>query len=274
MIFHPPKKVAFIHFAKAAGRYINHYLQEQVFERMGSELAVQKYKTFNSWLPPFSLGRDWNEQELLQLAGNRHPTQYPAPSEVKIHYQYWGHEYLSHQYVHNHHLHWSVKTVQHFRDQGWFLFMFLREPGDLLCSFWTWVQKELSQGKEAQILIQPAWLAELSLDEFICTMLTQQEFQFFYALPEYCELLHFTAEFNQKNFTAFLNKYFNHLYCSRELDIGFHFASGNPGYAAYRKQGFISDAADKMLNENKEVHRVREWLASSSKGKLIWHDKN
>ncbi len=90
-------KIAFIHYAKAAGRYVDYYLQNNVFENVSDNLAQQDVKVFNSWSVPFSLGRDWNEKELLQLAANRHPTQSPTPAEVMDHHQLWRHDYLAHQ---------------------------------------------------------------------------------------------------------------------------------------------------------------------------------
>jgi hypothetical protein len=58
------KKLAFIHYGKAAGVYIQHYIREQVFPRI---------KHFNSWWDfnyknKRALTRDWTEKELLEIA--------------------------------------------------------------------------------------------------------------------------------------------------------------------------------------------------------------
>jgi hypothetical protein len=252
-------KIAFIHYAKVAGRYIDYYLQERVFNHQGDNLAEQNYKTFNSWLSPFLLDRDWHENELLQLSGNRHPAQLPTPDQVRVHHQRWNHDYLSRQYVHNHHHKWSLTTVQEFYRNGWLTFMFIREPADLICSLWTWVKKSLKDN-EAAAPIKPARLGELSLNQFIKEIIGKPEFHPFFALPEYIDAIEYVAEFTHKNFQNFLQKYFDHCYYPESTEIIQQFISGNLGYATFRNQGLISDEVHNLLNNNQQVCRVRERL--------------
>lgn len=257
-----PAKTAFIHFGKVAGRYINAYLNNAVFESTSTNLAVQKVKIYNSWTTPFLLGRDWNEKELMQLAANRHPHQYPTPDEVRLHHQHWSHNYLDRQYVHNHQHGWSRATVSQFRKQGWFTFMFIREPRDLLCSLWTWLQKS---NFDHHLKIQPESLASKPLDDFIQEILTRPGLAGFYALPDYTDQIDYVAEFNMDNFIRFLKKYFNHTYHPQKEKKSWRFASKNPGYAVYREQGLISDRTHQLFDESIEVLRVRELINSCMK---------
>jgi hypothetical protein len=257
------QKIAFIHYAKAAGRYIDSYLRQKVFENRSNSLAEQQVKTFNSWTVPFSMGRDWSEEELLRLAANRYPAQYPSPDEVRSHHQCWVHDYLARQYVHNHHHYWSVASVREFRKRGWLTFMFIRDPAELLCSLWTWIHKSTAESHRSQPGIKPEYLTEMSLDHFIREILRKPNLSAFYALPDYVDEIEYVSEFTEKNFSRFLQEYFDHCYQPEILEIGQRCASGNPGYAAYRNQGLISEETQQLLNGNREVCRVRELIAST-----------
>ena len=114
------KKLAFIHFGKAAGVYTQHYIREQVFPRI---------KHFHSWWnfedlhefnykPKRRLNRDWKEEELLQIAD--------ADVEEAI--------------AHNHHINWTKESVKKFNDKGWLTFMFIRDPKDIMCSLYFWAK--------------------------------------------------------------------------------------------------------------------------------------
>jgi hypothetical protein len=253
------KKIAFVHFAKAAGRYINHYLCSRIFGNGNNDLAKQKYKIFNSWQAPFSLHRDWTEPELIQIAGNRFPAQYPTPAQVRMHHARWDHDYLDCQYVHNHQFTWTGKAIQHFRRHGWFIFMFIRDPAELLCSIWTWIRET---GTKSPALIEPARLAELGLDSFLREMVTNPECHGSYGLPSYADQLDYLAEFTEDNFGRFLLDHFDHRYQPQRLNTHYRFASGNPGYTVYRSRGLISDETHELLNQDIDVRRVRERLST------------
>ena len=254
-------KIAFIHYAKAAGRYIDYYLQGRVFNNKSYSLAEQNYKTFNSWITPFFLDRDWDENELLQLSSNRYPSQSPTPDQVRVHHQRWNHDYLSRQYVHNHHHKWSLESVQEFRRNGWLTFMFIREPADLMCSLWIWAKKTLKDN-EAMAYLGAAMIKEMSLNQFIGEIVGKPEFYPFYALPDYIDDIEYVVEFTQKNFHFFLQEYFDHSDHPESIEVIQRFTSGNIGYAAFRKQGLISDEVHNLLNKDKQVCRVRERLTS------------
>lgn len=254
-------KIAFVHYAKAAGRYIDYYLRSHVFGNHGKDLAEQQYKGFNSWGNPFLLGRDWSDSELLKLANNRFPMQQPTPDQVRIHHRHWTHDYLAKQYVHDHDYSWTAKSVREFRRNGWFTFMFIREPAEKLCSYWTWAREEAAAGIVPEKLIRPARLIDLSLDAFIREALGTPGYKSLFALPDYTDDIEYVAEFTEENFRRFLHDRFNHDYRPELAPRQKRFASGNPGYAAYRRQGRISDKTHELINDDIEVRRVRERLS-------------
>jgi hypothetical protein len=253
-------KVAFIHSAKAAGRYIDYHLCSRVFDNAGSDISEQEFKTFNSWQPPYLLGRDWTERELLQLANNCFAQQYPTPAQVRAHHRRWTHDYLAKQYVHNHHHGWSGNSVAEFRRNGWFTFMFIREPAEQLCSLWTWTRRELAAGADPGRLLRPERLAQLPLDAFVREIIGTPELKPFYALPDYVDNIEYVAEFTEDNFRRLLRDRFRHV-CRPELDHETHrHASGNPGYAIYRSRGWIADETHAMIEDDPEVQRIRRRL--------------
>ncbi len=257
-------KIAFIHFAKAAGRYVNRYLRERVFKNGNGEIAEQQYKIFNSWGPPFSMGRDWNQAELLQLANNRHPGQYPTPQEILAHHRCWNHDYLAKQYVHNHHYEWTQEAVSEFRRNGWLTFMFVRDPAELLCSVWTWARGVTAKG--GQPVIQPPGLVEQPLDDFIREVVGTPGHHNIYALPDFVEQIDYTAEFSEENFRGLLRIMVpDHEYDPGSLPDLYRRASGNPGYAEYRRRRQISDQTHDMLNDDIDVQRVRDLIERSVK---------
>jgi len=253
-------KVAFIHFGKAAGRYVHRYLSSQVFRNPEGDLARQEYKEYNSWQRPFLLSRDWFETELLQLANNRFPGQLPTPEQVRIHHGLWSHDYLARQYVHNHHYSWSRASVCEFRRNGWFTFMFIREPADLLCSLWTWSRKMVAAGVNPDRVLQPTRLIGMPLDGFLQEVIGNADYNRFYALPDYVEEIDYVAEFTEENFRRLLSERFEHDYRTGSNLQRYRRPSGNPGYAAYRNRGDISDRTHSLIERNAAVQRVREHL--------------
>ena len=108
------KKLAFIHYGKAAGVYTQHYIREHVLPHA---------KHFNSWwdfnhIDKRGLNRDWTQEELLKIA--------EADVEEAL--------------THNHHINWTKESVKKFNDHGWLTFMFIRNPKDIMCSLYFWAQ--------------------------------------------------------------------------------------------------------------------------------------
>ena len=239
------KKLAFIHFGKAAGVYIQHYIREQVFPRM---------KHFNSWWDfnyknKRALTRDWTEEELLEIAD--------ANVEEAL--------------KHNHHINWTKESVKKFNDNGWLTFMFIRNPKDIMCSLYFWAQSQWdrwdAEDKSAQVLREP--LTEelkyisgqdnpynVSLDDFIRGMLSGKGAQYLWVLPDYIDDIQHVAEFNNNNFGSFLLDNFQHLYCPMKKRN----TSKSEGYKTYLERGEISKETHSMVENHPEYKRYLKYL--------------
>tara|TARA_Y100001938_G_scaffold52398_1_gene73173 strand:- start:28201 stop:29898 length:1698 start_codon:yes stop_codon:yes gene_type:complete len=239
------KKLAFIHFGKAAGVYIQHYIREQVFPRM---------KHFNSWWDfnyknKRALTRDWTEEELLEIAD--------ANVEEAL--------------THNHHINWTKESVKKFNDNGWLTFMFIRNPKDIMCSLYFWAQSQWdrwdAEDKSAQVLREP--LTEelkyisgqdnpynVSLDDFIRGMLSGKGAQYLWVLPDYIDDVQHVAEFNNNNFSSFLLDNFQHLYVPMKKRN----TSKSEGYKTYLERGEISKETHSMVESHPEYKRYLKYL--------------
>jgi hypothetical protein len=239
------KKLAFIHFGKAAGVYIQHYIREQVFPRM---------KHFNSWWDfnyknKRALTRDWTEEELLEIAD--------ANVEEAL--------------THNHHINWTKESVKKFNDNGWLTFMFIRNPKDIMCSLYFWAQSQWdrwdAEDKSAQVLREP--LTEelkyisgqdnpynVSLDDFIRGMLSGKGAQYLWVLPDYIDDIQHVAEFNNNNFGSFLLDNFQHLYCPMKKRN----TSKSEGYKTYLERGEISKETHSMVENHPEYKKYLKYL--------------
>ena len=239
------KKLAFIHFGKAAGVYIQHYIREQVFPRM---------KHFNSWWDfnyknKRALTRDWTEEELLEIADTN----------------------VEEALTHNHHINWTKESVKKFNDNGWLTFMFIRNPKDIMCSLYFWAQSQWdrwdAEDKSAQVLREP--LTEelkyisgqdnpynVSLDDFIRGMLSGKGAQYLWVLPDYIDDIQHVAEFNNNNFGTFLLDNFQHLYCPTKKRN----TSKSEGYKTYLERGEISKETHSMVENHPEYKRYSKYL--------------
>jgi len=239
------KKLAFIHYGKAAGVYIQQYIRDQVFPRM---------KHFNSWWDfnyknKRALTRDWTHEELLEIA--------EADVEEAL--------------THNHHINWTKECVKKFNDNGWLTFMFIRNPKDVLCSLYFWGQGQWdrwdAEDKSAQVLRQP--LTEelkyisgqdnpynVKLDDFIRGMINGKGARRLWTLPDYVDEVQHVAEFNDKNFSSFLLNNFQHVYIPRKKEN----TSQNEGYKTYLDRGEISQETHSIIESHPEYKRYLKYL--------------
>ena len=216
------KKIAFIHFGKAAGVYVNAYMKERCAR------GHRKYFSWHEISNPYRISdRDWTQEELLEIA------------ETKDEYAY----------VTNHHINWSLETVKKFKENGWFTFMFLRRPEELLCSLFHW-------SKEKNVQLRPSDKEPETLQETFEYATNLEDFSKLWRPPDYIDELDYVAEFNDKNFSAFLLKYFGETYEPRPPSN----TSENKGFTHYRENGEISDRAAWALLKHPEYERVLTYL--------------
>ena len=251
------EKVAFVHFAKSAGRFVNNYMVNHVCNGNFAKIARQGTKYFNSYSGPFHLGRDWKETELFEFAIDRSPHQIPSEQDYKLHSQHWQHGYLDRQFIHNHQYGWTPRAIHEFKRNGWFIFTFLRDPAELICSLYWWSQDQVLRGVDPNIVFKPVELLYLSLDEFMAKLLTGHiGLRRYFALPEFVDQIDYVAEFTEENFRAFLLTHFDHQYQADTNNQRERWRSTNKGIDHYVSTGEIRPQTIELLKENAEVNRL------------------
>ena len=219
-----PKKIAFIHFGKAAGVYVNEHMKRRCVR------AYTKYMSHHKDLNPYNVSnRDWEKEELLKIAET-------------------GNEYA---YVTNHHINWDVETIKKFKENGWFIFTFLRRPEEVLCSLFNY-------SKEKDLIIRGGTLDPKNLEEMFRFSLVNYDSEFakLWMVPDYIDELDYVAEFNDKNFGDFLLKNFGEAYEPRPPSN----TSKNKGFIHYRENGEISDRTAWEFLKQPEYEKVLTYL--------------
>jgi hypothetical protein len=199
-------KIAFIHIVRTGGTFFNAYFHGQLGNR---------FKVHDSWRD--GLRRDWSEQELLSFVD------------------------MDSVYVHNHVINWPLNVVEMYLKRGWFLFTFVRHPGDQLCSYYFY----FDEGERRDIS---------GLDGFIRNSLKQPPEDML--LPDYWKSLNFVAEFNQQNLHFFLSEYFGCPFIANEKVN----TSENLGWQYYCEQGVISQDTQDLLYRSPVWKRYEEVL--------------
>jgi hypothetical protein len=236
-----PKKLAFVHFGKCAGVYVNRYLHE---------IAFPKYTQYHSWhkgLNPRGIsGRDWAEEELLGMV-NEIP-------ECSI--------------LHNHHVSWTAKAIDAYNAAGFFTFGFVRDPREIMCSIYyyairvyeAWLRgdnKKFFLGAHLTRVMDDPDPRKLSLDEFIRFILEHSRRGVTW--PDYADNIQFLAEFSNDNFAYFMKKYFNHSHKQQPPKN----VSMNKGYKYYCDNGDISEATMSMIDNDKDLCEYRKVISSA-----------
>ena len=151
-------------------------------------------------------------------------------------------------FVTNHHIFWDTETIKKFKDNGWFLFTFLRRPEELLCSLHHWA-------KEKNIKLSDLPDAK-NLEQTFEYALNDDEFGKLWKAPDYIDLLDYKAEFNDENFGSFVLETFVENYTPKDrLNT-----SSNNGFSYYRENGEISDEIASKLLSHPEYKRYLTYL--------------
>ena len=244
------KKVAFIHYAKAGGVYINAHIYKKA-------LKNKTYQNYNSWRKndfcEKPLRRDWTEKELLEICKKN------------------GNEDFI--IAHNHHNGWSKKIISEFKKEGWFTFCFLRNPKDILCSlyFFSKQSKERTSysavgplGAIAGHLSPESFEAiderDISLDEFIRKMVENPKLHRFWKLPSYIDDLDFVGKISNENIKICFKKAFGYDYKRNYSVIPRLNTTENKGYDHYFRNGTISKKSTALLRSHPEFKNYRKYL--------------
>jgi len=239
-------KIAFIHFGKAGGVYINRYFRERILKNKNSinkNLWLESHKNKNI------AGRDWNKQELIEFSKLENP-------DGII-------------FVHNHHNNWDSEILKEYKSNGWFTFCFLRDPKDIICSLYFFSKKLIENGGHTAIgplgvlagykkhgAFQVIDVEAVTLDQFVLKMIEDKNQHIFWKLPDYIDDLSYAKQINEKNLKQFFRDFFSHCYFAmRKANV-----SSNMGYNFYRAIGEISDATHEKLVSHPEYIKYKDYL--------------
>ncbi len=211
-----PKKIGFIHFGKCAGVYTMDYLWD----------ILKNHKIYNTWYS--EIWRDFTQEELLDI----------DKQEKGM------------AFVHNHHISWDRDTILQYKKNDWFLFTFVREPKDLICSLWCFAVEKESEKNPFKLVEMD--IKNMSIDAFVNEMLRPENL-ILWSIPYWIVQLDFVKEFNDENFGHFLETYFSHKYKIKPRSN----TSSNKGWDYYVSEGLIKqETVDRFENH----HEYKRWL--------------
>lgn len=218
-----PKKVMFIHFGKAAGVYVNRHLKRTCMK------PFTKYFSWHDNLNPFKIfDRDWSHDELMDIAKTAE----------------------DYSFLTQHHINLTADEVREFKNNGWFIFTFLRRPEELLCSLFHW-------SKDTGVEIRGGDFPEPeTLEEMFDLSLQDVPFADLWRLPKYIDELDYVSEFTDEKFSKFLLDYFGIVFEPQERAN----TSSNKGFVHYRETGDICDRTAWRLLKHPEYERALRYL--------------
>jgi hypothetical protein len=229
-------KLLYIHIPKTAGVYLSEYITEQ----LGCQhLLSDKRNDAGVWT-------DYTLEEVLQfinvrgsflhthtLAFGWHDLCYviPAVAKDKI-----------------------IDAIQLFKQKGWFVFSFVRHPGDVLCSFYHYVYNFYHEGLP-HVVAAHAPVVDRTLDDFVAEHCQKELF------PDYWTELDFIAEASDATFRDFFKRYLDHDF---QPGIAYSHASGSRGYRYYCEQGLISSETQRKLASSVNMQIYQEIIRGNA----------
>jgi len=210
------QRLAFVHIMRTAGTFVNGFLPRI----LGSDYEIR-----NSWND--GLERDWTKTEILAFS-----------------------EFEGPLFVHNHVVSWDVESVETYKRAGFFLFTFVRDVGDQLCSLHFLLKKRNGIPDE------------MSLDEFIRIQISAGQVAGIdyrhWQIPPHWPALDYVAVFSEGAFRRFVS---DTLGLSLQPGADWQAnrnASQNLGYGHYCTTGEISPDTQRFVAES---HFQRRFLA-------------
>jgi len=214
------EKIIFCHYGKAGGTWVNEYMSKM--------LRREGYAIRNAFY--MGLGRDFTEDEVIHVANTCEGFK---------------------TYIHQQHLSVSGKTLDHLKSKGFWSFMFLRPPEEVICSIYFWALQKIENGEPCPIgpQLNPS---KIPLGDFFEEVALNQKA--LWALPRWAYQVDHLAMISENNFKAFLRQHFAHEYDPDryELKESHLNRSENEGFAAYARQRRITLAQQSALVESKE----------------------
>lgn len=218
-----------IHIPKTAGQYLLKYLDNKLNYRILCTFDLDELKKFQ------------NEQgDVVVTSESLLPKEYGWGEAITVHKPEDTHK--------------TIEIIKNFKSCGFFSFVFVRDPREVLCSLYRYCwdrQDRLDSTK--QVKMADIWrkthhgiMAHKTLDSFLISTNLR-------SVPSFWEELDFTAEFNVKNMTRLVeiigDKY------QPEIPIN---TSTNKGYKFYCDNGEISLKSQEKLDNSIDLKIFRE----------------
>ncbi len=225
-----PTKVLFSHCPKTAGTHLIEYFQRELGYEGIQSTARGKTGVWNDYTNAelrAEISRNHGFLTTHSLSYGWHvmvPGVIPAASYEEI-----------------------VQSIREFRKAGWFIFTFVRHPGDALCSFYHYVKDY--ENRDMPEVIEAHTSVEMPVDEFLKLHCDRE------LLPTYWNELDYVGIAGNDQFKSFFAEYFDHTFIPN--DQGKH-ASSNPGYWHYCKNGDISDVTQARIAESLSMKCYRD----------------
>lgn len=235
-----PKKLFFVHTPKSAGVHTSDYLVNQLGYELLASVKRDAQRVWDDWTLDEIKSRIDVEYGLLMthtLAHGWSKLAYSIPHTTE-------------QEV--------IHTLEAFKDSGWFTFTFIKHPGELLCSFYHYVQRFIEQGKQP-IVDKHCPVADRTIDQFVSEHANDV------LLPAHWRHFDYIGIANDEDFAHFFQTHFDH---SFRPDVAESHRSSNPGYAHYCRTGAITATTRQKVEASRNVGIYHEILDSTRRSVL------
>jgi hypothetical protein len=201
MLITDNKKILFVHVMRTGGTFLL-----DAFNKLDSN-----FLNFNSW--KLNLNRDWDEDELLQICH--------LNLNCKV-------------FIQNHCLNLNKDLVLKFKDNGFKVFTFLRNPLDIICSLYYYFNCN----------------GIVDINDFINDLLSEDSFLYKEFVIDYYDIIDYIVEFNKDNHDECVKKYFfpNLDKCDSSLYMKLN--TENKDYEFYLNSNIISKYSDIKLKNS------------------------